>query len=160
MTTFNKFLAVLLCGLFMTACGGKTAQQDTNDTDAADTPANGIMEQEAAKQHSDAFYEHLLETFLREYYDEKMPGKYVENSVHVDNVADKDTHTVDISGKFDFKGRGVGIARIPHDGRYFEATVTDDGNDRYHVEFKHKDYLGSIDGRWITTGVILIEYKE
>ncbi len=161
MTNITKQMAVLLCILLMAACGGKTTRaEDDADNDSSDLTTEDLIDADAPTKHSDKFYERLLETFLREYYDVKMPGKYTENSVRVNNVSDKDTHTVDISGTFGFKGRGIGPARISHSDRNFEATVTDDGHDRFHVEFKHKDYFGSIDGRWITTGIILIEYRE
>ncbi len=105
-----------------------------------DEPEEEIEEVQDAEQRPDIFYQHLLERFCQQYYNDCFNGRdYHSNSVVVDGLHDigpnrKDGHieswNMKVVGRHSFEG-----FMKNHNDSPFEAYVYERGNDSYEITF-------------------------
>ena len=125
----NKYIIFILSSILLMAYVNGLYNEDSGLYGFYDQ--NGIVMMEI----NDVFYEALIDSFCRTYYDRKLPGSYVNDSLHVSNVLIKDTHTVEVRGTHSFKGRDFLIYQEQYDNRGFVATVYYTGSYEYLINF-------------------------
>ena len=118
--------------------------------------AIGKMPEETSKPIKTAkFYSGLLDEFCKKYFDRKFAGThYVAGSIHVNanDISEFDANTVIVKGTHSFKS-----PIIPRNNKEFKATIRDDGNNKYHIDFQR--YGVRFWGGTKTTGMLPFYYN-
>lgn len=155
----NKISVFLISSILLIACGNGARDEGINHTGAQGEDGHyeiDIMEMD------NTFYEVLIDTFCRTYYDRKLPGHYVGESISVTSFSRKDSHTVEVRGTHSFKGRDFYVNQKQYDNRGFVATVIYSGANEYLINFSRRLELpGPLGpGEWKYTGELPIAYNS
>lgn len=103
-----------------------------NPKEEKEEPANQVLEVPAKSFKTKSFYCGLLDEFCKKFFDRKYVGMhYVPGSLSVENVSEFDSHTIVVKGTHSFKS-----PIILRNNKEFKATIREDGNNKYHVDFQ------------------------
>ena len=151
----KKYIIFILSSILLMACVNGSYKDDSGLYGFGDQNEIDLIE------INDVFYEALIDSFCRTYYDRKLPGFYVNDSLHVTSVSIKDTHTVEVRGTHSFKGRDFLITQEQYDNRGFVATVYYSGSYEYLINFSRRLErpwpLGP--GEWKYTGELPLIFR-
>ena len=150
---------IITCSILLMVCGKGTCGKRSGLYELQVFLGSSGIE---SMEMDESFYEALLDSFCCVYYDRKLPGFYVSESVCVTGVSRKDTHTVEVRGIHSFKGRDFIIHQQQYDNRGFVAMVIYNGNGEYLINFGRRLELpwpmGS--GVWTYSGELPLIYKN
>jgi len=149
---------IVACSILLMVCGKSACVNRSGLSELqAFWGSSGIESMEM----DESFYEALLDSFCCAYYDRKLPGFYIDESVCVTDVSRKDTHTVEVRGMHSFKGRDFLIYQQQYDNRGFVATVIYNGNGEYLINFGRRLELPwpMRSGAWTYSGELPLIYK-
>lgn len=150
----NRSVILILFSILLMACIGGIRNESRED---------GIINQNEidSVEMTEAFYEALIDSFCRTYYDKKLPGFYVNDSLRVTSVFVKDTHTVEVRGTHSFKGRDFLIIQEQYDNRGFVATVYYGGSNEYFINFSRRlERPWPLEpGKWQYTGELPLIFR-
>ena len=169
---------ISLCSIVFISCGGngqpaKRAQvyniepEQENVSSVNDEKDNSLNPPEIVENYppieeepnrpvkSAKFYCGLLDEFCKKFFDRKFAGThYVAGSIHVNanDISEFDANTVIVKGIHSFKS-----PIIPRNNKEFKATIRDDGNNKYHIDFQR--YGVRFWGGTKTTGMLPFYYN-
>lgn len=146
----------IACSIFLMACGTGTHSE-------GNVHSEGLTKRYDIDlmKMGNAFYEVLIDSFCCTYYDKKLPGYYIHNSLRVTGVSSKDIHTVEVRGTHSFKGRDFYVYQEQYDNRWFVATVNYHGANEYLINFcRRLEWPASLrPGEWKYTGELPLIFQ-
>ena len=110
---------------------------DSSLIDYGEETIKEIKEETGKPIRTKKFYCELLDAFCKKFFDRKFQGTtYIAGSINVDNVAKVDENTVEVRGTHSFNA-----LLIRRNNKGFIASIRDDGNNNYHIDFQRKGVL-------------------
>ena len=144
----------------LVACTGNNARGNGGDDSEEEAEVESFVDM-MSPDELNRFYEELLDAFCVKYYDDNLPGKYIQGSIRVTGSSKKDTHTDEVIGTHSFEGNGYFLGK-DFTEKGFVATVTRDGDGLYHVNFSRRlvKWPTQKEGDWRYTGDLPFEYQQ
>lgn len=135
MKTIYSFLFVVVTMFMLTSCDPKD-YTPRSMYHKYENYCKTMDEIEAKKEHSDMFYEKMMDKFCQNHLEECFGVKYVSNSVHINEVVRLDDR-VTIKGTHSYKGKLKTYRDV-----VFYADISEKDRNLFDVKFtKEIDYM-------------------